>query len=206
MAVRTLGELKYAEARPTLVRLSTVDDPFLARAAQRSLASLDEQGDSKEKHESLQRPTAKQLDYDLSLLPRNCGVVAQLSLHKSIGFRMTKDQVGGLFFRGDRPAALFVPRVGRTIELLEQIGNVRIEAVTAGISDDFSHDSAFVLAIVRGRYDRKAFPRDVCRVGLSGRKCRWHRSRAIKVRPSTPTAFGSTCRIRRGAAGQSGVF
>jgi hypothetical protein len=100
--------------------------------------------------------SAEALKVDLSLLPANCGAVAQVSF-AGAGV-VSIDQVAKdvpMPPGQDRGAMLDAMAAG-VIGVAEQVGNVRIEAVTLGVADDVGEREGFVVAVVRGRWDADA--------------------------------------------------
>ena len=128
MAIRTLGELKDAKATETLNGVAKSQTPFEAEYAARALAEI--------RGETYTRvaPAADELAKDIMLLPKGCGVVAHVRL--AGGPRMSlKEALDKL------PAEMAGNKeeVGKAFtEMLtkfaEQAGNMRVEAVTLGVS------------------------------------------------------------------------
>ncbi len=162
MAIRALGELKKAQAIPALTALLDSTDSFVAEYAQAAIASI--QG------KPFVRPTAtaQQLKSDLYMLPAGLGAVGQRTLDGSqVGLiDLMVDQAGpgmgvpgwpgpnlqaggGLAFKPRMQAMLS----GHVIKLVEKIGNVRLDAVTMGVSKDIGDKAGFVVVIARGTYD-----------------------------------------------------
>ncbi|MDB5324018.1 MAG: hypothetical protein JWN40_5649 [Phycisphaerales bacterium] len=150
MAIRTLGEMKKAEALPILKPLLASKEMFVADYAARAIAQIEGKA-------PLGRGAAAGLlKADLSLLPADCGVVGQLSLASAKiasvdeAVKTVPPQPGE-----DRKAVLEQMNT-QVITIVDQIGNVRIESVTFGVCDTIGPNDGYFAAIVRGKYDSAA--------------------------------------------------
>jgi hypothetical protein len=150
MAIRTLGELKKVEGLPALRPLLVSKEMFVADYAARAVATI-------EGKPLPPRPVdAAALKADLSLFPTNVGAVGQVVVGSDRPVdldKLLKDvppQPGE-----DRQKALDQMQPA-LISTLEQVGNVRIEAVTFAVADTIGHREGFAAAVVRVKYDAKA--------------------------------------------------
>lgn len=154
MAIRTLGRQKAREAAPMLRRLRSSDDPFIADAARQALAEIEG------KAYAPRRVTAAQLESDLALLPSDSRIVAQirgkgggppqtlanvLDPKLMAGFGVDADDIER---HRDRAA-------GEMIKLLERIGNVRVDAITVGLTGN-PDKGGIAVVVARGLCDPEA--------------------------------------------------
>jgi hypothetical protein len=150
MAIRTLGERKERRALDLLKSLLDSPEPFVAAYARRAAAQIEgKSGDA------AAPPAAGSVRNDLWLLPANCAAVGQFEPRPGMSQRFD-DAIAPMHVlppqKKDRLDAL----TESVLELADQIGNVRIDGVTLGVSDDFGLNGGFVVAIVRGEFDRAA--------------------------------------------------
>jgi hypothetical protein len=150
MAIRTLGEMKEAQALPALQALANSKEPFVPDYAARAVAliqgkPLPERGASNEA-----------LKTDLSLLPANCGIVGQLAFCASnpIPFDQIIKNVPPM--PGENREQTLKQLTDAVILLADQVGNIRVEAITFAVSDTVGPNDGFAIAIVRGQYDAAA--------------------------------------------------
>jgi hypothetical protein len=150
LAIRTLGEMKDARALAALRPLLASTEPFVADYAGRAVAQIEG------KALPVRGASAEALRADLSLLPANCGAVAQVSFGGSAPVSIDKALKDVPAEPGeDRRATLDALTAG-VIGVAEKVGNVRVEAVTLGVADDVGDREGFVVAVVRGRWDAQA--------------------------------------------------
>lgn len=153
LAIRTLGELKDAGATGALTPLSTSPDPFESEYAKRALSMIKGQ------------PYASP-DVDPKLR-----LADALSLPADTRAVLQQIATGGTWTPLEKmleaaPAMPGMPPIDKAkmrdevtagiVKLAEQIGDVRIDAVTAGLSGDPGPNAGFALILVRGLYDRDA--------------------------------------------------
>jgi len=152
MAIRALGELGNKEALPHLRRLLASKEPFVADYGRAAIARIE--------GTPYTRPLPKPTDLasDVCLLPPRCGVVAHVVLTPGAPLDWTNlvAQFPGGVPPGFDLAAVKQQFAAGLTKLTEQIGNVRLEAITLGISEDVGEESGFVVAVARGIYDREA--------------------------------------------------
>jgi len=142
MAIRTLGELKAVAAVPALEKFLDSKERFAADYAAAALASI--------RGESYTRgtPEAKAWANDLALLPADCTVVGQARFGGGAPIRWET-------LLGAEHAATAEDLTPKLIALAEAVGNVRLKAVTFGISRPMPHMRSTVW-VARGTYDREA--------------------------------------------------
>ncbi|MBM4034729.1 MAG: hypothetical protein FJ291_23540 [Planctomycetes bacterium] len=150
MAIRTLGELKDAQALPALQPLLKSTALFEADYAQQAIAAIE--------GKPFERPraSARQMAGDPWLLPADCGIVGQVSMApgKPLDIeKALKELAPGL--PEQDPNALLPEVTNQLVSAAEQVGNVRLEGVTLGISGEVGDDKGFVVMIARGQYDAK---------------------------------------------------
>jgi len=148
MAIRTLGEMRARDALPLLRRLHDAPEPFVAEYADRALARIEGRAPAS-------RPAAD-FRADIDLLPARCGIVGQLSLHGDAPVRINAATAGMKLLGKNDPAELLDRLNGDLVAIAEQYGNVRPEAITVALSDDFNGIGGFGVLLVRGRFDRPA--------------------------------------------------
>lgn len=159
MAIRTLGEMKSAEAVPALRKLLDSKAPFEADYAATALAAIDGRPTSQPD------PDGKAIRNDVWLLPKNCGIVAQVMLPK-----FTVGTVDDLFKQfaampmpggaGEEMNKAKAEVIGKLLAVVGKVGNVRVEGATFGLSDTLEDedgdDTLFIAIIFRGRYNKAA--------------------------------------------------
>jgi len=149
MAIRTLGELKDAQALPTLQPLVKSEAPFEAEYAQQAIAAIEG------KPFTRPQPPAKELAKDAWLLPASCGIAAQSSMPpgKPVDFEEAFKNAGPMPL--DPKEAL--PEITEALlSVAELTGNFRLHAIALGVAGTIGDDEGFVVAIARGQYDAKA--------------------------------------------------
>ena len=150
MAIRTLGERKESKALPALRALLASKEMFVADYAARAIALIEN------KPLPPRATPANDLKADLATLPANCAVVGQLSVHstKSISLEdLTKNLP---LPPGENRDALLTQLNDHVIQIADQIGNVRLEAITFGVADTVGPNDGFFAAVVHGQYDANA--------------------------------------------------
>jgi hypothetical protein len=155
MAIRTLGEMKKQEALPALKALLDSKEMFVADYAAAAIATIE----GKPLPPRTAPPGA--MKADLSLLPANCGVVGQVSVTTPAGAKRPsiEEALKQLpQMPGEDREQMFKAMQQSVISVAEQVGNIRVEGVTFGVSDDVGDKQGFVCLVVRGRYDSKAVP------------------------------------------------
>jgi hypothetical protein len=158
MAIRALGELKAKDAAPALKALADSKEPFVADYAARALAAIDGKPPTRPHPAAL----AENLQKDLWLLPKNCGLVAQVAPAFAQGVSVDKvlESIGEAMPAEQKDAAR--QKLVTTIQsVVEQVGNARLDAVTVGVADDVGNRSGYVVVVARGLYDPAAMKQAV---------------------------------------------
>ena len=142
MAIRTLGERKDKDALPALKGLLDSNEPFVADYSRRAVAAIEG------KPFTRPRASAETLQKDLWLLPRNCGLVAQLSL--TFGQGLSFDKM--LADMADEKDVASEKLTSMILSVVERVGNTRLDVVTIGVSDVVGNRAGFAVVIARGQY------------------------------------------------------
>ena len=153
MAIRTLGEHKVAAALPALQKLSTSKDLFVADYASRALAQI------------AGKPWTVAVDAaageaDLWLLPTGTGLVAQTG--NADGARMTITSLiaalpdSALKQGNVTREVLTTEAAAKMLAAAEQVGNVRLDHLTLGLSDAIGGNSGWAAFIASGKFDPEA--------------------------------------------------
>jgi len=152
MAIRTLGELGKPEAVPALRALLESKEPFVADYAARAIALLEGKP-----HERPQA-TKEQAWSDVCLLPANCGIVAQVRMPagQAASFEEVLKKVLPTLPMGQDAERALGELTQAVAALAERIGNVRLDTLTVGVSDDLGGRSGSVVLVARGLYDAQA--------------------------------------------------
>jgi PBS lyase HEAT-like repeat len=153
MAIRTLGEMKKQEAVPALKALLNSKEMFEADYAATAIAMIE----GKPLPPRTAPPGA--MKTDLTLLPANCGVVGQVSMTAPQGAkRPSIDEALKQLpqMPGEDREQMFKTMQQAVLSAAEQVGNVRVEGLTFGVSDDIGDKQGSVCLIIRGRYDSRA--------------------------------------------------
>ena len=150
LAIRTLGELKQREALSALRGLLTSREPFVAEYARQAIAAIE--------GKPFARPPASAgaLARDVMLLPAGCAMVTQVRLSGSSA--VNYDDVIKMMGPMAKDIDADVRKKASTTvsQLANRIGNVRLEALTMGLSGDPGPETGFMVLVVRGRYDAVA--------------------------------------------------
>ncbi|MFT4547295.1 MAG: hypothetical protein ACI9MB_001241 [Verrucomicrobiales bacterium] len=159
LAMRALGQMKDKAALPALQKAAGSKKLFFSEYASEAIAVIE----GKEFVENGLDPAL--LKRDLALLPAGIGLVVQARL-ESGGSLDLKKVVGDAFAGQDGvpSAEEMLKQVNEGLgEVFKGIGNVRLDAVTMGVSADVGDDSGFVIIIARGKYDHRAMESYVSR-------------------------------------------
>ena len=149
MAIRTLGELKDAQALPTLKKLLKSKEPFVADYSARAVAAI-----TGKTYAPPKAPAAAR-QRDLGLLPAGCGVVGQaMMIAPADKTGNLRSKLGDAKLPGgmgkDQALEMLTEMV---LKLAEKVGNIRLEAVTIGAASEIGEDSGFAVVVARGLYD-----------------------------------------------------
>lgn len=150
MAIRSLGEMKKADALPALKAALESKEMFVADYAARAIAEIEGKPVPKR---AVSRDAIKG---DLSLLPANCAIIGQsvFATDKAISFDKLIATVPPQ--PGEDRKAMVEQLANEVIKIADQIGNVRLEAITFGVSDTVGPNDGFAATILRGKYDARA--------------------------------------------------
>jgi hypothetical protein len=153
MAMRTLGELRHRDAIGPLRKLLKSESPFVADFAAQAIARIEG------KPVIRRRPTRAELDEDLWILPAKCAAVGQASLLRKVpmSFEKALEKMGpGRRGRAVNKAQVLTKFNALALAAANSLGNMRLDAHTLGVSDDFSQRKGFMVIVVRGQFDRRA--------------------------------------------------
>ncbi len=154
MAIRTLGERRAKEALPLLRLMEESKEMFVGEYAQRAVAQIDGRAwEPPDRSDTIRK--------DHLLLPRHTGIVGQTSGLATVP--VTLDTIYG-FFHGAaiQPGVAPPPddaeqkAMENLLPVLERIGNVRVDGLTAALSDDAGETTGWELTIIRGQFDASA--------------------------------------------------
>lgn len=148
MAIKALGNLKDKAAVPILQPLLKSDEPFVADYAGEAIDRI--------KGKPFQRRRPADLRQDVWLLPAECRCVGQV-LGPSGGAVSIKE--GMKYFPqppGNDPAVVADELIRLVTRAAENVGNVRLDAISFGVSGDIGDRAGFVVGIARGRFDARA--------------------------------------------------
>ncbi len=149
MAIRTVGESKDKEALPHLQKLLDSKEPFVADYARRAIASIE--------GKPYKRELAPASPEDLWLLPAGCGVVGQVRATGGRTVSLEKLLANMPPFFGFQHQDMMQQVYANVLQTLEQVGNVRFDSATVGISSDFVDGAPkFIIIKARGQFDSKA--------------------------------------------------
>jgi hypothetical protein len=155
MAIRALGEFKKREALGELRAVAKSREPFVADYARAAIAAIEG------KKYSRPVPSARELAGDPWLLPNYVGAVAQMSMPPG-GKKSLEESLKEMSKNPALREALGDPervkaQLARVVtEIAERIGNVRIQAVTVGLSEEVGNRIGFAIAVARVQYDPSA--------------------------------------------------
>ena len=161
MAVRALGDLKRPESLAALRPLLASKEPFVADYARQAVAAIEG------KPYQRPRPTRAMLWKDVCLLPAECAVVAQVAMPGGgpIDVATALKGIEGKLPQGRDPAAMIAQLAQMLTVAAERVGNVRLDAVTLGVTGEVGDDAGFVVIIARGLYDRTAAKATIRQLG-----------------------------------------
>ena len=158
MAIRTLGERKEKSALDVLRPLLDSREPFVAEYAGRALARIE--GTPFE----WRRPV-EQIRQDLWLLPSGCAAVAQFAPRAGLAIPFDR-AIAGMHIRPEQKEERLNTLTENLLLLAERVGNMRVDGVTLGVSGDIGERSGFLVAVLRGQFDRVAFSQLVRETGV----------------------------------------
>jgi hypothetical protein len=148
MAIRALGDPAYKEAAPLLEPLLKSEEPFVADYARESIERIN----SRPVHHA----HAANLRDDVYLLPDGCRMVGQIMAPAGDSISLT-DVLGRAKLAADQDRATVSEGIlHMLVASAENIGNVRVDALSFGISGDVGERSGYVVAIAHGSYESRA--------------------------------------------------
>ena len=148
MAIRTVGERRERPALDLLRPLLGSKEPFVADYAKRAVAQIE--------GTPYERPVPSDaMKQDLWLLPGACAAVGQYAPRAGLAIRFD-EAVALMHIAEPQKKQRLQSLTEAVLELAEHIGNVRIDGLTVGASADFGETSGYVVAIIRGQFDRVA--------------------------------------------------
>ena len=151
MAIRALGELKNADAIPSLKTQLDSKELFVADYAQRAIDAI--QGNAS-------APTSgvppDRMKADLYMLPEHCGAVAQLKMAPGKFVAPATQPAADEQAAGGDAKSQLEQMANTLIYIAEMTGNIRVDGVTLGVSDEIGSNQGFVIFIVRGKWDLDA--------------------------------------------------
>ncbi|HWE00901.1 MAG TPA: hypothetical protein VG326_00725 [Tepidisphaeraceae bacterium] len=148
MAIRKLGELRQPAAIAVLQTLLKSDEPFVAGYASAAIAQIERKPASRAQLIGSQK--------DVWLLPASCGAVVHL--HFTGGHPIDYERVFKQFpLPRNQDKALAIDFIaGKALEWANAIGNVRVDAISVGVSADLNADAGDATFILAGEFDVQA--------------------------------------------------
>ena len=150
-AMRALGSLKDEAAIPALQKAAAQKTLFFKECAEAAIAGIE--------GKPYKHPTAsaEDLKKDLALLPPGIGLVMQARLEDGGPLALKEIVTEALKGIPDAPQPDEVLKEVDTqlSKALDTVGNVRLDAVTLGVSEDVGDNAGFVVIIGRGKYDHR---------------------------------------------------
>src|SRR5439155_11917719 len=93
---------------------------------------------------------------DLYLLPEHCGGVGQVRFLSGKPMTMPKPKEGEEAAAGGDARSTMEQLANQIIYVAEMTGNVRVDGVTIGVSDEIGQNQGFFVMLVRGQWDADA--------------------------------------------------
>src|SRR5205823_3740161 len=106
------------------------------------------------------------LKTDLTLLPANVAVIGQISFSSGKVVSIDDALKSVPPQPGENRQATLDQLTGQVISIAEQIGNVRVESITFGLSDTIGPNDGFFATIIHGQYDATAVSAFLHNTGL----------------------------------------
>jgi HEAT repeat protein len=157
MAIRTLGEVGKPEGLAALKPLLESKELFEAEYARAAIDSIEGRGAG----EAVVRGAAAAIADDVWLLPKGCSTVGQLVPAGGAPLGYAEFIAAVKADDEDRRNADAETVTKWVLSLAEQIGNVRVDAVTFGMAgnpldfDAATSQPPYVAVIIRGRYNSR---------------------------------------------------
>jgi hypothetical protein len=154
MAIRTLGELKSPDAMSTLKSQLDSKEMFVADYAQRAIDAIEGKAGKGNVGKASGVPPDR-MKADLYMLPEHCGAVGQARLFSGPPLSFPKPKDGEEAAGGDEQSQR-EQMANMMIYVAEMTGNIRVDGVTLGVSDEVGPMQGFVCLLVRGQWDADA--------------------------------------------------
>jgi hypothetical protein len=155
MAIRTLGELKSPDAMSTLKAQLDSKEMFVADYAQRAIDAIEGKAPG-----PVSAPTSgvppDQMKTDLYMLPEHCGAVGQVRFFPGKPMQLPKAKEGEENAAGGDARSGAEQIANSLIYVAEMTGNIRVDGVTLGVSDEIGPQSGFIVLYIRGHWDADA--------------------------------------------------
>ena len=158
MAIRELRVLKSKDGLAVLEPLLKSNEAFVADYAREAIDQIDGK-DTRRSHPAGLRD-------DVWLLPDSCRAVGQMVLPSSPPPSIAQALKNAPLAPGQDRAAMEQGVVNMLVSAAENLGPIRLDAITFGVSGDVSNQSGFVVAIGHGRYNAKAVGQWMHKAGL----------------------------------------
>jgi len=162
MAIRTLGERKEKAALPLLKTLVDSRELFVSDYALRAAAQIEGNKLTRIDHR-------KEVAADLRLIPRGTGIVGQVTGLPSVALTLDKvvdqaldpanaNQFGMMAPGGKAPdkKQLLARLTKKLLEVVDKVGDLRIDGVTFGVSENIGPRGGWAIIALRGKYDAPA--------------------------------------------------
>jgi hypothetical protein len=145
MAIRTLGELKDAKTLPFLKSQLASPEMFVGEYARIAIGKISNQPTT--------RPTAAGATDSVWMLPANCRAVLQV-IPKQTGPLDLSEAAARLHpANGPDGAAFLATQSGMALSVAEAMGDLRLDALSIGISDDMGLNQGCITVVARGDFD-----------------------------------------------------
>jgi hypothetical protein len=155
MAVRALGELRFAPAEAVLKKFA-IEQPgqtMLAHYAQRALQQIQQPGPDRQTVQR-QLPSPEQRLSDVALLPASSVGVLQIALHERLKMPLEPGIDFKPFFGRGIPADTRAPTyLAKLIALADTVGNVRLDSLSASLASSNGGNQWFAAGVVRGEWN-----------------------------------------------------
>ena len=153
MAIRTAGEKKFAALQPRLKQLTQSEDPFVADYAKAAIAALADLPNQRSHEPS---------NDDVWLLPADCRAVLHITASAgappdTANIELLIDPMLRLSAEAQQQRAHVA--YAELLAVAEQVGNVRLDGVTVGISGDIGPNAGQVVIALHALYDHQAMTR-----------------------------------------------
>jgi hypothetical protein len=148
MAIRELGELNQKEGIAALEPLLKLAEPFVAEYAAEAIDHIN--------GKPFHRAHPADVRADVYLLPQGCRAVGQVLGPPGGPVNMDRELGRMPAAPGFEPGPIAENLQKMLISSAEQIGNVRLDAITVGLAGEITLNSGYAVVIGRGTYDPRA--------------------------------------------------